>query len=123
MAERLLQPGAITSDIITFYISTIKALRILDPSCVTLDKVSEPIQRYLRGREDTIRCIVSSCTEDPSSELFQELANSEERNENMLPDDESDEETPWEPDPLDALPSTSLKSIRFCFNDILKIID
>lgn len=103
----MLHPGAITSDIITQYISTIKVLRIIDPSGVTLDKVSEPIQQYLRGREDTIRCIVSSCTEDPSSELFEELANSEEKNDALLTDEaESDDESaPWEPDPVDALPS------------------
>lgn len=31
-----------------------------------LDIVSEPIRAYLRSRSDTIRCIVSMLTEDPS---------------------------------------------------------
>lgn len=37
-----------TCDIITLYISAIKALRALDPSMVVLDVACEPIRRYLR---------------------------------------------------------------------------
>jgi hypothetical protein len=43
--KRLLQPGATTSDIVDQYILTIKALRYLDPSGVTLEAVGDPIRR------------------------------------------------------------------------------
>lgn len=40
--------GVNTSDIITLYISAIKALRELDPSMVILEVACEPIRKYLR---------------------------------------------------------------------------
>lgn len=40
--------GVNTCDIITLYISAIKALRVLDPSMVILEVACEPIRRYLR---------------------------------------------------------------------------
>lgn len=44
----LLAVGVNTCDIITLYISAIKALRVLDPSMVILEVACEPIRRYLR---------------------------------------------------------------------------
>lgn len=73
-SRRLLHLGANTSDIIDQYISTIKALRVLDPTGVMLETVGEPVRDYLRQREDTVRCIVASLTDDSNSELFEELA-------------------------------------------------
>lgn len=43
-----LSAGVHTSDILTVYISAIKALRELDPSMVILQVVSQPIRKYLR---------------------------------------------------------------------------
>lgn len=43
-----LPSGVNTSDIITLYISAIKALRELDPSMVILEVACEPIRKYLR---------------------------------------------------------------------------
>lgn len=40
--------GVHTSDIITVYISAIKALRELDPSMVILQVACQPIRKYLR---------------------------------------------------------------------------
>nr|XP_054356609.1 anaphase-promoting complex subunit 2 isoform X3 [Pongo pygmaeus] len=48
LETRLLHPGVNTCDIITLYISAIKALRVLDPSMVILEVACEPIRRYLR---------------------------------------------------------------------------
>ncbi|KAG8536503.1 hypothetical protein GDO81_026218, partial [Engystomops pustulosus] len=48
LETRLLHPGVNTSDIITLYISAIKALRELDPSMVILEVACEPIRKYLR---------------------------------------------------------------------------
>ena len=74
-SSRLLHCGVNTSDILTQYISTIKAFRILDPSGSSLDKVSEPIKAYLVTRPDTARQIISSLT-DSSSMLYRELLSS-----------------------------------------------
>ena len=56
---KLLRVGVNTADILTAYIAAIRALRVLDPSGVLLELVCEPVSRYLRSREDTVRCIVS----------------------------------------------------------------
>lgn len=68
-----------------------------------------------RQREDTIRCIVSSFTDDTNSELFAELG----RGKGLIELDESDDESGddeddddgdakpkkiWMPDPVDAAP-------------------
>jgi len=47
-AKRLLHPAADTFTILAYYISTIKAFRMLDPPGVLLDKVARPIQIYLK---------------------------------------------------------------------------
>lgn len=41
--------GVHTSDILTVYISAIKALRELDPSMVILQVACQPIRKYLRS--------------------------------------------------------------------------
>lgn len=40
--------GVTTTDILTAYIQSIQALRVLDPSCVILEIVTEPVKEYLR---------------------------------------------------------------------------
>ncbi|CCG84833.1 protein of unknown function [Taphrina deformans PYCC 5710] len=96
---RLLHPGANTPDIITVYISTIRAFLILDPPGVLLDKVARPLRKYLRERSDTIRCIISSLLGEVDGELSLELS------EQQLPEEVNDEDDPlWLPDPIDAAP-------------------
>jgi anaphase-promoting complex subunit 2 len=78
LARRLLHAGAATSDILAQYVSAIKALRELDPSGLILEAVSEPIRAYLRGRRDTIRCVVTALTDADAAgadvSLMEELA-------------------------------------------------
>ncbi|XP_022655951.1 anaphase-promoting complex subunit 2-like isoform X2 [Varroa destructor] len=77
MERRLFHPGVKTADIITAYVSTIKALRILDPSGVILQSVCEPLSLYLKSRDNrdnTVRIIVSSLTDENNVELSAELA-------------------------------------------------
>lgn len=74
VCQRLLHAGASTGDIIHQYVSTIRALREIDPSGALLSAVSVPICQYLRGRHDAIRCIVSLLTQD-SSEMNESLLN------------------------------------------------
>ncbi|KAK5577761.1 hypothetical protein RB653_002709 [Dictyostelium firmibasis] len=81
--NRLLHPGANTSDIITQYISTIHAMSIIDPSGMVMDKVGKPIREYLSQREDTIRCIISSFT-DETNEIYQELCDYDPQDDDYL---------------------------------------
>ncbi|XP_074601018.1 anaphase promoting complex subunit morula [Brevipalpus obovatus] len=71
--HRLLYPAVPTNDILTAYIQTIKSLKILDDSGVILEKVCVSIKKYLKGRDDTVKCIITALT-DESSELAAELA-------------------------------------------------
>uniref|UniRef100_A0A7S2SKH5 Anaphase-promoting complex subunit 2 n=1 Tax=Mucochytrium quahogii TaxID=96639 RepID=A0A7S2SKH5_9STRA len=131
-ATRLLHPGANTAQILDVYISTIKALRLLDPSGVLLEAISEPIKCYLRKREDTVRCIVTSLTDDSNSELFEELG----KGDGMKPiahnyeegDDEGDYDElaeagnfeDWIPDPIEADPCKNSRSRKT--GDILSML-
>lgn len=63
LKRRLLHPGASTSQVLDVYISTIRALRVIDPSDLLLKYVATPVRKYLLGRKDTVRCVVSSLTE------------------------------------------------------------
>ncbi|KAI3816668.1 hypothetical protein L1987_16371 [Smallanthus sonchifolius] len=119
---RLLTAGASTNDILHQYVSTIKALRTIDPAGVFLEAVGEPIREYLRGRKDTIKCIVTMLTDGTGGNsngpgtgdsLLEELNRDEENQErNSLDDDinTDDKQTwidvqRWEPDPVEADPS------------------
>ncbi|XP_023245836.1 anaphase-promoting complex subunit 2 [Copidosoma floridanum] len=106
---RLLHPGVSTPDILTAYISAIKALRQLDPSGLLLETVAEPIKQYLRSREDTVRCVVSGLLDEPSaSDLADELAQGGEALQLDVSDSfqESTEDWEnWQPDPIDTGPN------------------
>jgi hypothetical protein len=72
LCKRLLHMGASTAQIIEFYVSLIRSLRILDPTNILLNFVATPVRQYVISRKDTIRSIVSSLTEgkdDLSKEL------------------------------------------------------
>lgn len=130
LRHRLLTAGAATTDILLQYISTIKALRTMDHTGVFLEAVGEPIREYLRGRKDTIRCIVTMLTEDTSAggtslggvgeSLLEELSRGSTVLDNLDSEDEGiadDEEAwataeRWEPDPVEADPSRTSKSRR-----------
>jgi len=114
LANRLLQAGASTDAIISTYIRLVKALRVYDPTSVTLEAVTGPTMSYLRSRSDTIRCIIRSLTEDSQSELYKELRRP--RAGPIQEEDDSDEDahmdssTGWEPDPVTADPSKPSRS-------------
>ncbi|KAM4717560.1 LOW QUALITY PROTEIN: anaphase-promoting complex subunit 2 [Anableps anableps] len=105
--ERLLHPGVHTSDILTVYISAIKALRELDPSMVILQVACQPIRKYLRTREDTVRQIVAGLTGDAEActDLASELSRGDPVTLEMQDsDDEGNDPEDWAPDPTDAVP-------------------
>ncbi|KAG2707115.1 hypothetical protein I3843_05G121300 [Carya illinoinensis] len=127
---RLLTAGASTNDILHQYVSSIKALRTIDPAGVFLEAVGEPIRDYLRGRKDTIKCIVTMLTDgsggnpnvsgNTGDSLLEELNRDEESQENSGVDDDfiTDDKQAWidaarwEPDPVEADPLKGSRNRR-----------
>uniref|UniRef100_A0A8D8R059 Anaphase-promoting complex subunit 2 n=1 Tax=Cacopsylla melanoneura TaxID=428564 RepID=A0A8D8R059_9HEMI len=112
LETRLLHPGVNTCDILTAYISAIRALKQLDPSGVLLETVTKPIRQYLRNRDDTIRCVVHSLTEEGPTDLAEELVSG---SATVQTSEDADDIADWEhwlPDPVDADPSSNSKSRR-----------
>lgn len=122
--QRLLHPGVNTSDILTAYVSAIKALISLDSSGVMMENVCEPLKRYLRNRDDTVKCIVSNLTDDgdTSNDLMEEFCKDLGAFENaqdiidsnmavpmVIPTDGNENKSKikswemWVPDPIDAV--------------------
>ncbi|KAI9506348.1 anaphase promoting complex subunit 2 [Coemansia spiralis] len=103
--KRLLHPGATTNDILTQYISSIRCLRLLDPSSTVLEIVAQPIREYLRSREDTVSCIVQDMVSE-ESELFEDLASGQglimENGPDGIVYDEEYANKNWEPLPIEA---------------------
>ncbi|XP_053380784.1 anaphase-promoting complex subunit 2-like isoform X2 [Mercenaria mercenaria] len=121
LETRLLHPGVNTADILTAYISAIRALRALDPAGVILELVCDPVRKYLRSREDTVRCIVSNLTDDGSNELLEELVKGQPLLDESAHNDEEDVDwEKWMPDPVDADPATASKSRRA--SDIISML-
>ena len=104
LVQRLIHPGAQTSQIIDVYINTIKVLREMDPSGELLQVVTQPVRDYLRGREDCVRCIITSLTDEESGgDLYEELKRQDAKPLEEAQLDEEDEEEPpsfdWQPPP------------------------
>ncbi|XP_068193656.1 anaphase-promoting complex subunit 2 isoform X2 [Antennarius striatus] len=121
--SRLLHPGVHTSDILTVYISAIKALRELDPSMVVLQVACQPIRKYLRTREDTVRQIVAGLTGDAEgcTDLASELSRGDPVTLEMQDsDEEGNDPEDWTPDPTDALPDKTGSKRRSC--DIISLL-
>lgn len=112
--HRLLQPGIPTTEIMQTYIWIIRAFTILDPKGVLLDRVSRPIRRYLRERDDTVSIVVSSLLADredasPGPDVLLELAEEVEFGAtDAAPDNDDDDldfdDMEWTPAPIDAGP-------------------
>ena len=69
----------------------------------------------LRSREDTVRCIVSSLTDDGSSELSDELFKGQPLvlDESYHSDDDAEDWENWMPDPVDADPGMLLNDLKY----------
>jgi hypothetical protein len=63
-------------------------------------------RQYLRWRDDTVRCVVSSLTEEGPSELADELMRGEalQLDEGTPSDEDMTNWESWNPDPVDADP-------------------
>ena len=104
---KLLHPGVNTDDIITAYIAAIRSLTVLDPSGVVLQLVCQDVRKYLKTRDDTVRCIVQSLLNDSTTELTEELQRTQGLHLDhsfQSPDDWEclDDWESWQPDPVDA---------------------
>ncbi|CAH8302967.1 unnamed protein product [Eruca vesicaria subsp. sativa] len=138
---RLLTAGASTYDILHQYVATIKGLREIDPAGVFLEAVGEPIREYLRGRNDTIKCIVTMLTDggnangscNPYDSLLDELMRDEESQEENVGFESDDFHTDdkqawinasrWEPDPVEADPLKGSLSQRRKVNILEMLVD
>ncbi|XP_061556829.1 anaphase-promoting complex subunit 2 isoform X1 [Phycodurus eques] len=122
--NRLLHPGVHTSDILTVYISAIKTLRELDPSMVVLQVACQPIRKYLRTREDTVRQIVDGLTGDAvtgCTDLASELCRGDPVTLEMQDsDEEGGDPEGWTPDPTDAVADKSGSKRRS--SDIISLL-
>ena len=116
--QRLLHPGVNTSDILTAYVAAIKALLCLDPTGIMMENICEPLRKYLRNRDDTVKCIVSNLTEDcdSSNDIMEEFCKDLYSNDQGQPDiiidstiaapfvyDSTKTWQMWQPDPADAV--------------------
>lgn len=87
---------------ISQYISTIRCLRILDPPGVLLHKVAEPIRRHLKGRSDTVKCVVATLVEGDELQDENEAGGLIQTSNDETVEDFSDPK--WDPEPVDAAP-------------------
>jgi anaphase-promoting complex subunit 2 len=104
LIRRLNHPGASTSQIIDMYINVIKVFRTLDPSDRLLQVVAEPVRTYLRKRQNTVRCIITSLTDaEKGGDLYEELRRQDARPLEEVQVDSDDEDEPpdmdWQPPP------------------------
>lgn len=84
----------ITQNILNQYINMLKVLQIIDPHGIIFEKITLPIKNYLLKRNDTLRCIISTLTDDvenyskltrevvkiPSKEYIEEMSSEEDEN-------------------------------------------
>jgi len=117
--NRLLHPAVNTDDILTQYVSAIRTLRELDHTGVILENVCTPLREYLRGRDDTIKCIITCLTDQEASPgLAEELLGTDTIGDKELQSDSDGED--WVPDPIDAKADLSSKDQRTA--DIINIL-
>lgn len=71
-----------------------------------------PLNICFRTRQDTVRCIVSSLTDDSMGELADELNKAEPLvlDDSYQSDDDAENWELWKPDPVDANPGSLLSN-------------
>ena len=111
ISQRLLHPGASTTQILQIYVCIIRAFAVLDPRGVLLDRLARPIRRYLRDRDDTVKIIVGGLLADPEDEnpspdaLVELSLELNKITEISSEDDDGDldwDDMNWMPNPVDA---------------------
>ena len=74
LRTRLLHQGVGTASILELFITSVKALRVVDSSGAVLPPVLATVATYLRTRSDAVRVVVSSLVDDTDGALHAELA-------------------------------------------------
>ncbi|MCJ1381604.1 hypothetical protein MMC17_004715 [Xylographa soralifera] len=133
LSQRLLQPGASTTEILQVYICIIRAFAVLDPKGVLLDRLARPIRRYLRDRDDTAKIIVGGLladeTDDPgNTDALIELAVELNKASNIASGDDDDGEMDWDdmnwvPDPVDAGPEYKKSKSHDVIGTLISLFD
>lgn len=106
ITTKLLNIGASTSDILTAYSLAYQTLQHLDPSGELVDTIIEPINAYLKTRDDTVYCIVSNIMADDASIHLPPVYPEEEGQFDgaFTRDQEDEEEEEEEPEQMDVSP-------------------
>lgn len=129
LSQRLLHPGASTTEILQIYISLIRVFALLDPKGVLIDRVARPIRSYLRERDDTVKVIVNGLLADVNDgvggeerapdngdvlvDLAVELHQASARAAHGGDDHDFDwDDMHWTPEPIDAGPGKLQKATR-----------
>jgi len=95
------------------YINTIKVFREIDPSDRLLQVVAEPVRSYLRQRQNTVRCIITSLTDsEVGGDLYEELRRQDAR---PLEHGEADSDDEEEPPGMDWVPPPPISKERGSF--------
>lgn len=136
LCDRLLHPGASTVEILQLYISIIRALNLLDPKGVLLDRVARPIRRYLRDRDDTVKVIVGGLLADPDADgqpaqstgetLVELSAELTKAHQNSLQNDGGEldwNDMNWMPDPVDAAPDFRKSKTADVIGSLISLFD
>lgn len=110
VSQRLLHGGASTSDIINHFNLVVRMLGDIDSSGFLLERISEPYRAYLRGRQDTMKCIVTLLTDGSNGpSMLEEFSESCARQ--GQPEETGEDEEmalrvaqTWEPAPMHVQP-------------------
>lgn len=134
--RRLLQAGATTIQILDTYIYVIRAFSELDPKGVLLDRVSRPIRRYLKDRDDTTRVIIASLLanieewqksieleQNISMEIAKEMFNPISDGSHEHDQDLDWGNMEWTPDPHDAGPDYKRSKSEDILSSLLSLYD
>lgn len=129
--DELLLPSIGTTDIMKFYIKTIRCFLIIDHRGVMLDKVARPIREYLLRRSDTIYKTVNGLLDsNPRSneliEIHQELLNSSttvNKTQMSVNAQSFAQYLEWSPEPLEALPDFRVGKIDDIIDSFISIFD
>ena len=130
--HRLLIPSAATVEILRVYVNLSVAFLEVDRSGLLLARLLQPIRRYLREREDTVRLIVRAflfdceralADEDEAMRGFAQLVQE-------LYDPAPAHEAggalfslEWEPDPVDAMPEWKAEERPEIFSKLMDIFE
>ncbi|CAG7830186.1 unnamed protein product [Allacma fusca] len=100
LERRLLNAGVSTNSVLDAYCNCVKALKFVDASGILVQLITPPVREYLKHREETVRVILVSLTEE-SGDLAEELSRNPSHSERKarlcgLTWNE------WKPDPIDV---------------------